>query len=132
MRGEENGLTHTLRRSLHTWQEVAIVHQEVETVEAAKDEITLQIWPTKGAIQIDEGVLTEQQLFRQEANISMYVLVACRLLLCAGQPPSSELGSGLASPALPAMSLIRCTPPPMTQHTTAPAGTARRLHRRLH
>ena len=79
MRWEENGPTHALRRSPHIWQEVAIVHQEVETVEAAKDEVTLQIWPSKGAIQIEEGMLTEQQLFRQEANISMYVLVACRL-----------------------------------------------------
>jgi hypothetical protein len=68
-----------MRRSLHIWQEVAIVHQEVETVKAAKDEVTLQVWPSRGAIQIEEGMLTEQQLLRQEADISMCVLEACRL-----------------------------------------------------
>ena len=32
-------------------------------------------------------------------------------LLCAGPPPSFELGSGFGLPALLAMYLIRCTPP---------------------
>ena len=79
MRGEKNGLARALKRPLPTWQEVTMVHQEVETVEAAEDEVTLQIWPSKGAIQIEDGTLMEQQVYRQEANTSMFVLVACRL-----------------------------------------------------
>jgi hypothetical protein len=80
-RGEEKGSTHALSRLFPTWQEVAIVHQEVETVGAQEGDVTLQIWPSKGAIQFEDGMLTEQQLYRQEANISMFVLVACRLHL---------------------------------------------------
>ena len=57
----------------------------METVGAQAEDVTLQIWPSKGAIQFEEGTLNEQQVYRQEANISMLVLLACRLHLAVSE-----------------------------------------------
>ena len=95
-RGEEKGSGHALSRSYPTWQEVAIVHQDVEMVGAQEEDVTLQIWPSKGAIQFEEGTLNEQQVYRQEANISMLVLLACRLHLAVSEVAykRSHIGGG--------------------------------------
>ena len=68
-----------LTLALHCLQVVAIVHQDVDLAQKAAKEVRLQVWPFKGAIQIEDGVLQEQSVYRQEANISMFVLVAYRL-----------------------------------------------------